>query len=79
MKTIAVALDEDTLAAVDSLLQSKSQQARSRSELVRKALQTFIEKEVQKRREQRESKIFYKHRKLLRKQVHAMLREQAKP
>jgi metal-responsive CopG/Arc/MetJ family transcriptional regulator len=81
MKTIAISIDEETLAALDRVARRKrgGGGARrggqpSRSEIVRQAVREFLA-----RREQRERAIWARHRDRLEREARALVREQATP
>ena len=75
MKTIALTIDEPTLGRIDDLAK---RQGMNRSELMREAAQDYIAEKEAESEEERERKIFYRHKKKLKKQTAALIREQAK-
>jgi len=75
MKTIAVTIDDTTLQRIDALAEK---QGMNRSELVREAAQDYIADKEAESEEERERKIFRRHKKKLKKQTSALIREQAK-
>ena len=76
MKTIAITIDDVTLALLDEL--SSGQPARKRSALVRAALREYAERERRRVTEQREGEVFRKNRTQLTRQARALIREQAR-
>lgn len=76
MKTIAITIDEETLELIDRLYAS-SGQFRSRSALVRAAIEDFVEQMSRRLDEERESKIVRENQELLEKQLRALVEEQA--
>ncbi|MBI3072005.1 MAG: ribbon-helix-helix protein, CopG family [Deltaproteobacteria bacterium] len=79
MKTIAISIDDPTIAAVDSLIAEKTTAWRSRSAVIRDAVKAFVIERQARAREEREREIIRKHRTRLRRQAAALVREQAKP
>jgi metal-responsive CopG/Arc/MetJ family transcriptional regulator len=86
MKTIAISIDEETLAALDRVARRKrgGGGARrggqpSRSEIVRQAVREFLARREQGEREQRERAIWARHRDRLEREARALVREQATP
>ena len=59
MKTIAVTIDPATLASIDHLLTAPAGSWKSRSELVRQALQEFV-REAERRREEEHETVIYR-------------------
>jgi metal-responsive CopG/Arc/MetJ family transcriptional regulator len=79
MKTIAITIDEDTLERIDRLLSEQAAPDRNRSQVIRRAVREYLtglQKEAELAREQ---EIFRRHRRLLRQDALALVREQAKP
>jgi len=91
MKTIAVSIDEGTLAGLDLLVRSAQKPGRpgrgsrrreaggNRSRIVRQALQEFLQRRESLRREERERKVYAKHRRLIARQAEVLVGEQAAP
>jgi Arc/MetJ-type ribon-helix-helix transcriptional regulator len=79
MKTIAITIDESSINRIDRLLASNSVPWRSRSEVIRQALQKFLAGLERAAEEERERKIFRRHRISLNRQAAALIKEQAKP
>ena len=79
MKTIAISIDEDTLQRVDSIIENDSVSWKSRSEVIRLAVQQFVEALERRAEEERESEIFRRHASRLNRQAAALVKEQAKP
>jgi metal-responsive CopG/Arc/MetJ family transcriptional regulator len=75
MKTIAITIDEPTLRQIDELAKRRGM---NRSEIVRKAAQDYIAEKEAESEEERERKIFRRHRKKLKKEAEALIRAQAK-
>lgn len=75
MKTIAITIDEPTLQRVDDLAKRLGM---NRSEVVREAAQEYLADKESESEEERERKIFRRHKNKLRKQTAALVKEQAK-
>ncbi len=75
MKTIAITIDEPTLERIDCLMTNNSVPWKSRSEVIRQAVQEF----VARMEDEREREIFRRHSARLNRQAAALVREQAKP
>jgi metal-responsive CopG/Arc/MetJ family transcriptional regulator len=75
MKTIAITIDEPTLSSVDRMA---SQQGMNRSEFMREAVQEYVALKEMETEEEKERKIFRKHKKKLKKQIAILIKEQAK-
>lgn len=76
MKTIAITVDEETLALIDEL-QSSSAQFQSRSALVRAAIREYSQRLRRRLEEDRERGIVQQNKDLLGKQLKALVEEQA--
>lgn len=76
MKTIAISIDEPTLAALDRLAQ-KGRIRRKRSELVREALVEFLARREMLEQESMERAVIAKHRGRLARRANSMVAEQA--
>jgi metal-responsive CopG/Arc/MetJ family transcriptional regulator len=84
MKTIAISIDEVSLAAVDRLAQAAGRrQGRgkkaNRSEVVRRAVQEFLERQRRHEREERDRRILSAHRDEIERQGASLVAEQAEP
>jgi Arc/MetJ-type ribon-helix-helix transcriptional regulator len=77
MKTIAITIDEETLARIDELTAS-SDRFRSRSALVRDALAGYVARERRIVEEERERQVIRKHKQSLNEQLEALVDEQAR-
>jgi metal-responsive CopG/Arc/MetJ family transcriptional regulator len=75
MKTIAITIDEPTLNSVDRMA---TKQGMNRSELMREAVQEYVALKEREVEEEKERKIFRKHKKKLKKQTSVLMKEQAK-
>ena len=75
MKTIAITIDQPTLQRIDELAKELGM---NRSEIVREAAQEYIAEKEAESEEERERKIFRRHKNKLKKQTAALIREQAK-
>ena len=75
MKTIAISIDQPTLERIDELAKRRGM---NRSELVREATQDYIAEKEAETEEERERKIFRRHKNKLKKQAAALIGEQAK-
>lgn len=78
MKTIAITVDEDTLRRVDHLLSGKGAW-KGRSALARQALRAFLDDLERRSEEEREREVWRRHRKGIRRQAAALVRDQASP
>ncbi len=78
MKTIAITIDEETLALIEELSGAPNL-FRSRSALVRAAIQDYAAKLRRRLKEERESEIIRKNKDLLDRQLKALVEEQAQP
>jgi metal-responsive CopG/Arc/MetJ family transcriptional regulator len=78
MKTIAVTIDEPTLQCIDHLVAMESVPWKSRSEVIRQAIQQFVAHLKREVEQEREREIFRRHRPRLNRQATALIREQAK-
>ena len=88
MKTIAISIDGPTLAAIDRIARAlgkrsgrgeRGKRAANRSEVIRDALQRFVEHYERQNREAEERRILSKHREKLGRQLAALVAEQAEP
>jgi metal-responsive CopG/Arc/MetJ family transcriptional regulator len=79
MKTIAMTIDEPTLKRIDRLMASNSVPWKSRSEVIRHAIQQFVARLERATEEEREREIFRRHGARLNRQAAALIKEQAKP
>lgn len=78
MKTIAVTIDEPTLQRIDRLVASERVVLKSRSEVIRQAVQQFIARLEQAAEEEREREIIRRHHTRINRQAVALITEQAK-
>jgi len=78
MKTIAVTVDEPTLRRIDRLVAAESVPWKSRSEIIRQAVQEFVARAERMAEEEREREIVRRHRSRLNRQAAALIKEQAK-
>jgi metal-responsive CopG/Arc/MetJ family transcriptional regulator len=84
MKTIAISIDEESLAAVDRLAQAAGRRgggrkAANRSEVVRRAVREFIGRQRKHEREERDRRILGAHRDQIERQAASLVAEQAEP
>ena len=79
MKTIAMTIDEPTLQRIDRLMANNSLPWKSRSEVIRHAVQQFVARLERAAEEEREREIFHRQRGRLNRQAAALIKEQAKP
>jgi Arc/MetJ-type ribon-helix-helix transcriptional regulator len=79
MKTIAMTIDEPTLKRIDRLAASDAVPWKSRSEVIRFAVQEFVARLERLDEEDREREIFRRHGARLNRQAAALIKEQAKP
>lgn len=78
MKTIAITVDDETLALIDEL-QSSPVGFESRSALVRAALREYSDRALRRLEEERERELVRRNKELLDKQLEALVDEQARP
>jgi Arc/MetJ-type ribon-helix-helix transcriptional regulator len=78
MKTIAITIDEETLGMIDQLHRS-SRRFRSRSALVRAAIRAYAARERESRSRARETQVIRENKRLLDRQLRALVKEQATP
>jgi metal-responsive CopG/Arc/MetJ family transcriptional regulator len=79
MQTIAISIDEASLAAIDRLRSRGRGLKTSRSELIRQAVQRYVADLERLQQESRELGILQRHHKKLNAQARAALDEQAEP
>jgi metal-responsive CopG/Arc/MetJ family transcriptional regulator len=80
VKTIAISIDEPTLRSIDRFVRGQGGSGRrSRSEVVRRALQEFLARHEQIASEEREREIWQRHAKRIARQAKALIAEQAEP
>jgi len=74
MKTIAISIDDDTLARVDRIGGS-----RKRSRLIRDAVRQYLAHVERLAEEEREASVLRRHRARLARQARALVRAQGRP
>jgi hypothetical protein len=84
MKTIAISIEEAMLRALRELAGRTAtpkgpRDPRSISAIVREALREYLARSVKAEREARDGAVFAKERDRLRREVEALVREQARP
>jgi metal-responsive CopG/Arc/MetJ family transcriptional regulator len=84
MRTIAISIDEASLAAVDRLAQAVgrrggARKGSNRSAVVRRAVQEFLARHRKREREDRDRGILRAHRGEIERQAAALVAEQAEP
>lgn len=80
MKTIAITIDEDTLARVDRIVRvPQSGRAGNRSRTIRTAVHEYLARLEGAAEEERERAILQRHARRLARQAAASVKEQAKP
>ena len=72
MKTIAITIDEETVARVDRLGKG------NRSRVIREAVQEYVARVERLAAEAQEATVIHRHRSRLARQAAALVREQAK-
>jgi metal-responsive CopG/Arc/MetJ family transcriptional regulator len=75
VKTIAISIDEASLAALDRL----TRRGRNRSELVREAVSEFVKRLEREDREAHERRALARSKRALARETSALVRDQAKP
>lgn len=78
MKTIAITIEESALERLDRVARKGRGKRRNRSEVIRRAVQEYISRLEREAEEERERAIIHRHRHRLRREVAALVREQAK-
>jgi metal-responsive CopG/Arc/MetJ family transcriptional regulator len=78
MKTIAISIDENMLRRVDRFTSKTGDQRQNRSQLIRQAVQKYVESLERQAEEEREREIFRRQRQRLERQAIALVKEQAK-
>jgi metal-responsive CopG/Arc/MetJ family transcriptional regulator len=84
MKTIAITIDETTLAALDKLAAGGARRraggrAGNRSEVVRRAVQEYLDRRAQAERDRVEWEIWRKNLSKLNRDAAALVADQAEP
>jgi metal-responsive CopG/Arc/MetJ family transcriptional regulator len=79
MKTIAITIDEPTLARVDEVLERSPGRARNRSALVRDAVHDYLRQLDARATDEEERHIWRRHRSRLEREAAALIKEQAAP
>jgi metal-responsive CopG/Arc/MetJ family transcriptional regulator len=87
VKTIAISIDEPTINSIDRIRQRRRPRAGSgrgrarvsRSEIVREALQEFVRREEARAREESDRAALSQTKDRLKKQLEALVAEQAEP
>jgi len=84
MKTIAISIDEASLAAIDRIAQSAGRRRgrkgqANRSEVIRRAVREFIARGNRREREDRDRRILAANREQIERQAEALVGEQAEP
>jgi metal-responsive CopG/Arc/MetJ family transcriptional regulator len=82
MKTIAISIDEASLAAVDRLARAARRRPGgggrpSRSEVIRQAVREFVARHRKREREESDRKVLAENRERIERQVSALVAEQA--
>jgi len=82
MRTIAISIDEASLAALDRLAAGRRRggtKRANRSEMIRRAVQEFIARHRKREREGKDGRILRDHRVLIARQAALLVAEQAEP
>jgi metal-responsive CopG/Arc/MetJ family transcriptional regulator len=84
MKTIAISIDEASLAAVDRLASAAARRGggkkgANRSEMVRQAVREFLARQRRHEREEKDRRILSAHRTEIERQGASLVAEQAEP
>ncbi len=82
MKTIAISIDEASLAAVDRLAQGSGRRRgptkrANRSEVVRQAVKEFLARHGRREREEQDRRVLSAHRDDIERQAAALVADQA--
>lgn len=78
MKTISITIDEHLLQQIDRLVADNETTMRNRSQIIRQAIKEFVTRQERLTEEERERKIFRRHRQKLARQVDKLVKEQIK-
>lgn len=78
MKTIAITLDENVLQRLNRFVAESGATRRNRAQLIRQAVQEYLERLERLAEEEREREIFRQHRQRLARQAALLVQEQAK-
>lgn len=78
MKTIAITIDEPTLKRLDQLTSDTEFSFRNRSDVIRRAVQQFLERLQREPEGDLEAEIFRRHKTRLNRQAAALIKEQAR-
>jgi metal-responsive CopG/Arc/MetJ family transcriptional regulator len=78
MKTIAITIDDNMLERIDRYVAGSGTVRRNRSQIIRQAVQEYLERMERLTEEEREREIFQRHRQRLARQAAALVKEQAK-
>jgi len=84
MKTIAISIDEASLAAIDRMARAAQPQRgrkrrANRSEVIRRAVREFIDRGKRREREDNDRAILAANREQIERQAEALVDEQAAP
>jgi metal-responsive CopG/Arc/MetJ family transcriptional regulator len=83
MKTIAISIDEESLAAVDRLARATGRRGgkreTNRSEVIRRAVRQFLAYQKRHEREENDRRVLAANRKQIEREVRVLVAEQAKP
>jgi predicted transcriptional regulator len=79
VKTIAITIDDDTLARVDRLAGASDRRGGGRSRLIREAVREHVQRLERLAEDAREAQILRQHRTRLAQQARALVRQQAEP
>jgi metal-responsive CopG/Arc/MetJ family transcriptional regulator len=84
MRTIAISIDEASLAAIDRLARTAGRQRgrkrrANRSEMIRRAVREFIGRGKRREREDNDREILAANRAQIERQAEALVGEQAEP
>jgi metal-responsive CopG/Arc/MetJ family transcriptional regulator len=79
VKTIAITIDEETLARVDRLSGREKGRRANRSRVIRHAIRRYVDQVERQTADQREDAIVRRHRERLTRQASALVRSQARP
>ncbi len=78
MKTIAITIDENVLQRIDQFVAGGRTTYRNRSQIIRQAVEEYLERLERLAEEEREREIFQRHSRRLARQAAALVKEQAK-
>jgi metal-responsive CopG/Arc/MetJ family transcriptional regulator len=78
MKTIAISIDDRTLATLDRLARKDVRGRKNRSEIFRRAIEELAQRLEREEREERDAAAYRRHKKQFAREAAALIAEQAR-